>query len=217
MQQWPVKVIPTPINLKVYRPWPKSVAREMFGLPKSAPLILFGAWTGGASANKGSDLLHQALPDVAAKMPLAQAIVFGQSSSGSSSEDSPMPIHYAGSLNDDYSLALLYSAADVMVVPSRIESLCQTALEAEACGTPVVCFDKSGLKDAVAHNKTGLRVTPYSVEELADAVVRILQDSELRAKMSEECPKHVARMCEPESVAARYRAVFSRAIEANQP
>lgn len=212
MRNWPVEVIPTPLNLQVYRPWPKVVARQMFGLPADAPLILFGAWTGGACGNKGSDLLHQALPHVAAKVPTAQAVVFGRSAPEGGDEKSPMPIHYTGALRDDYSLALLYSAADVMVVPSRVESLCQTALEAEACGTPVVCFDATGLMDAVDDGKTGLRVAPYSTEKLAEGICRLLLNADLRSSMGRAGPKHVAQLCAPEVVAARYREIFEAAI-----
>ena len=213
--QWPVEAIPNPIDLTVYRPWPKALAREIFGLPKDAPLILFGAW-GGGNLIKGADLLIKALPDIASKVPEAEAVVFGGLRSVDGQDTGGMSVHFTGSINDERALALLYSAANVMVVPSRMENLPQSAMEAQACGTPVVCFDKSGLKDAVAHGETGLRVTPYCAEELAGAVVRLLQDPELRHSMSQACPVHVARMCEPESVAARYRAVFSRAIEANQ-
>jgi len=214
MNQWPVEVIPTPLNLKVYRPWAKEVARSLFGLPADAPLILFGAWTGGASGNKGSDLLHQALPSIAAKVPRAHAVVFGGSAFEGEKEKSPMPVHFIGALRDEYSLAMLYSAADVMVVPSRVESLCQTALEAQACGTPVVCFDKTGLIDSVDHGKTGLRVTPYSVEKLSEGICRLLLDPELRASLGAAGPEHVAQLCAPDSVARRYQSVFEAAIAA---
>ena len=50
------------------------------------------------------------------------------------------PIHSTGHLQDDLSLRLFYTAGDVMVVPSRQEAFGQTALEAQACGTPVVAF-----------------------------------------------------------------------------
>jgi glycosyltransferase involved in cell wall biosynthesis len=212
MAGWPVEVLPTPINLKVYCPWPKDVARQMFGLPVDVPLILFGAWCGGASSNKGGDLLLQALPNVAGKVPEVRAVVFGGGRFKGDEENSSMPIHTVGALLDEYSLALLYSAADVMVVPSRVESLCQTALEAQACGTPVVCFDKTGLIDSVDDGKTGLRVTPYSVEELSAAIIRLLLDEDLRNSMGAAGPEHVAKLCGSESVASRYRSVFESAI-----
>lgn len=214
MKEWPVEVIPTPLNLAIYQPWPKDVARAMLGLPAvGVPLILFGAWSGGASKNKGSDLLHEALPEIARAVPTAEAVVFGQSKPEDDSGSADMNIHYAGVLKDDYSLALLYSAADVMVVPSRIESLCQTALEAQACGTPVVCFDKTGLRDAVAHGKTGLRVAPYSTGALAAAVVKLLLDSNLRVSMGRAGPKHVAQMCAPGIVAEHYSRIFQNVID----
>lgn len=213
MREWPVSVIPTPLDLTIYRPWPRTVARQMFGLPDGVPLILFGAWGGRADGNKGADLLEMALPEIMAQLPHAELVVFGQSAPAESSKFSTQPIHYLGALRDEYSLAMMYSAADVMVVPSRCESLCQTALEAQACGTPVVCFDTSGLIDSVDHDVTGFRVTPYSPKELSVAIIRILLDFSLRDRLGAAGPSHVAKLCEGDLVADRYKAVFEGVIE----
>ena len=70
--------------------------------------------------------------------------IFGQSDGDHSSEIN-MPIIYVGKLNDPQSLAMLYSAADITIVPSRIESFGQIASEPISCGTPAIAFDCTGL------------------------------------------------------------------------
>ena len=65
------------------------------------------------------------------------------------------PVHYLGKIDDENKLALLYSSADVMIVPSTEEVFGQTASESLACGTPVICFDTTGLKDLVDHQVNG--------------------------------------------------------------
>lgn len=69
-----------------------------------------------------------------------------------------------------------YRAADVVVVPSRTESFGFVALEAQACGVPVVASDVDGLRDAVEDKKGGLRVRAGDPRELAAAVSSILRD-----------------------------------------
>jgi D-inositol-3-phosphate glycosyltransferase len=73
-------------------------------------------------------------------------------------------------------LAEWYAASDVVVVPSRSESFGLVALEAQACGVPVVASDVGGLQDAVGHGIGGLRVPPGDSEALASALDLALFD-----------------------------------------
>ena len=71
-------------------------------------------------------------------------------------------------------LALLYCLADVVVVPSHTESFGLVALEAQACGTPVVAASVGGLRDVVAHGRTGYLVDGHNPADYAEAIARIL-------------------------------------------
>lgn len=81
----------------------------------------------------------------------------------------------------DEDLPVLYSAADVLVTPSFYEGFGLPALEAMACGTPVIVSDVSSLPEVVGD--AGLRVDPRDEDGLADAIVRIIGDSALRADL----------------------------------
>jgi len=72
----------------------------------------------------------------------------------------------------------------VVVQPSHKEGWGLTVLEANACGTPVVATDVPGLRDSVRPDLNGLRVPRADPEALADAVVRVLEDPDLRGRLS---------------------------------
>ncbi|WP_334089327.1 glycosyltransferase, partial [Helicobacter typhlonius] len=78
------------------------------------------------------------------------------------------------SLHDDIALALLYSASDVFIMPSFVESFGQTALESLSCGTPVVAFDTSGLKDIITHKYNGYLAKCYEAQDLKNGIEWIL-------------------------------------------
>lgn len=87
-------------------------------------------------------------------------------------------IQHMGRIDSADKLADLYSAADIMVTASRMESFGQTAAEALACGTPVVCFDTSGLRDIVQYKQNGYRAECFSSQSLADGITWCLADAD---------------------------------------
>lgn len=174
-----VEVIPFGLDTRKYKPIESKVARDLLGLPQNKTLVLFGALSATKDRRKGFNLLIPALQKLSQTewSNRLEVIVFG-----SSQPENPVDIgfkaHYLGHLNDDISLALAYSAADVMVVPSIQESFGQTASEALACGTPVVAFNATGLKDIVDHQQNGYLVKPYEVEDLAQGIAWVLEDAD---------------------------------------
>ena len=86
--------------------------------------------------------------------------------------------------SDRGTLADWYRAADVAVVPSYSESFGLVAVEAQACGTPVVAASVGGLRTAVADRVSGLLVDGHDPAAFASAITRIIGDPELRAALS---------------------------------
>jgi glycosyltransferase involved in cell wall biosynthesis len=132
------------LNLNLFKPINKTTAREIWNLPINKKLILFGAMSATGDHRKGFDLLYEGLRQLSVKWTdKADLVVFG-SSKPEKPPDFGLPVHYLGYLHDDVSLVLLYSAADIMVVPSRQDNLPNTVVESLACGTPAVAFDIGG-------------------------------------------------------------------------
>ena len=89
---------------------------------------------------KGWDLLQLALAQLSTQMSNLVGVIFGQSEPQDSLHLG-LPLYWAGSLHDEITLALLYNAADVAVVPSRQDNLPQIGVEAQSCGCLVVAFN----------------------------------------------------------------------------
>jgi len=170
---WPVTVIPNPIDTKVWQPVDRLLARQRLSLPSDSPILVFGALGGDEDPRKGFDLLCAALQQLRGRVAGLELIVFGQLAPTQETRIG-FPIRHTGYLHDDEKLQLLYSAADAVVVPSRLEAFGQTASEAHACGTAVVAFDTGGLADIVVHRQTGYLAKPFEVQDLAAGIEWVL-------------------------------------------
>jgi glycosyltransferase involved in cell wall biosynthesis len=214
-QSFPIKVIPHGLDLTKYKPISQITARELLGLPLEKQLVLFGASPGSTGdSRKGLQFLQPAIQKLQQQksFPDLDLVIFGASAPPNQS-DLGFPVHYLGRFHDDLSLALVYSAADVMVVPSMQEAFGQTASESLACGTPVVAFNTTGLKDIVEHQKNGYLAQPFEIEDLAAGIAWVLADSDRLYQL-----RHQARLkAEQEYIlqlqAHRYLELFQEILE----
>jgi glycosyltransferase involved in cell wall biosynthesis len=120
-------------------------------------------------------------------------------------------LHFLGRLNDDVSLKLAYSAAHVFVLTSRQDNLPNTALEAQACGTPVAAFDVGGLRDAISHLKTGYLAEPFNIEDLAEGV-GFLVDKGRHSKVSKASRVRATKIFCPEIVHSKYLDLYREIV-----
>lgn len=211
MRDWPVAVIPNTVDTDTWQPINKAMARALLGLPPDVPLLLFGAMGGSSDPRKGFDLLQAALGLLRGQLAGLELVVFGQLAP-KVTPDMGYPIHYTGHLHDDVSLRLLYSAADVMVVPSRQEAFGQTGSEAHACGTPVVAFKATGLLDVVDHQQTGYLANAFDTADLASGIQWVLADAVRLATLGAKARARAVELWSGDVVAQQYQAVYTSAI-----
>ena len=169
MNKWPISTIPNCLDTEVWKPASKKAARDILGLPHGVPIVLFGSYGANNSFNKGFDLLKEAIQELQDRSMEFHLAVFGNASQSDLSIFE-FPVHYFGHLHDDISLRVLYSAADALIIPSRQEAFGQVASEAQACGTAVVAFATTGLKDVVDHKTTGYLAKPFDVDDLVAGI-----------------------------------------------
>ena len=152
---------------------------------QSKKVILFGAPNLNVF-RKGGDLLVRALENLPClkKEACWSRLVRRVSSDAFTTLD-------VGSIHDEEHIAELYSMADVMCVPSRMETFGQTALEAQACGTPVVAFNTSGLPEVVSHLKTGYLASAFDARNFALGIEWVLEQP--RSEIESRCLTQVSR------------------------
>ncbi|MDZ8085481.1 MAG: glycosyltransferase family 4 protein [Nostoc sp. DedQUE12b] len=208
-----IEVIPHGLNTQKYRPINQHFAREALNLPQDKKLILFGAIEATSDRNKGFHLLQPALQELRKSgwKDGLEVVIFG-ASQPENPPDLGFKTHYLGHLHDAISLATVYSAADVMLVPSLQESFGQTASESFACGTPVVAFNSTGLKDIVDHQQNGYLAKPYEVEDFAKGITWVLENEQRLQKLSFYAREKAEQEFTLELQARRYSALFQEIL-----
>ena len=200
--------LPNPIDTHIFRPFDKHIARDILDLSQDKRLVLFGAEGATRDPRKGFTELSTAMHSI--KSTDIEMIIFG-SGRLSNSPDLGFPVHHLGYLPGDLSLRILYSAADVMVVPSIQEAFGQTASEPMACGTPVVAFRATGLLDIIDHRQNGYLATPYDPTSLAEGIDWVL-NYPAPQELSKNARRKVMENFEATRVAHQYEELYREVL-----
>jgi D-inositol-3-phosphate glycosyltransferase len=218
-----VDVVAPGVDLDVFRPGEATAARTRLGIPPDVELLLF---VGRLQPLKAPDVLLRAAAELLAREPgrrerLRVAVLGGPSGSGL---DTPRELQaLASSLGiadvvrferpvAHERLADWYRAATAVVVPSHNESFGLVALEAQACGTPVVAAAVGGLRTAVRDDRSGMLVDGHDPTDYAAALARLLDEPHLRARLAGGAVEHAAAFGWA-STARGVLAAYSSALE----
>jgi len=192
--------LPNLINTSMFKPCEAVFSRKLWNLPQGRKLILYGAIGATSDPRKGFKELGSAIRKL--KSTNVELVVFG-SGLPEHAPNFEFKVHYLGSLSDIASLVTLYSAVDVMVVPSKQEAFGQTASEAMACGTPVVAFRTTGLLDIVNHKENGYLAKSFDVDDLAFGIDWVLNHEDSN-KISRNARDKVLSTFDSNLVARKY-------------
>lgn len=110
-------------------------------------------------------------------------------------------------------LPTYYAAADVCVIPSHYEPFGLVAVEAMACGTPVIASDVGGLQFSVVNENTGLLVPPQDVAAFSNAIDRILGNSEWRAELGKSGKRRVISKFSWDGVASQLDSLYTELLQ----
>lgn len=201
-----IEVIPNAVDTAVFRPVDRRLARQELNLPSKSKRVLFAAHGALNDWNKGADLWKAAMAKLGSRCPGAEAVVAGTEEPVALDG---MPCRSLGVLSPDR-LALALSAADVVVVPSRMENLPNIVAESLACGTPVAAFSVGGIPEMIQEGETGFLAVPHDPESLAAAVADGLARSE---DMREACVAAARGRYAPETVARRHLDLYHSLLE----
>ena len=212
-----IEVVAPGVERAFFSPGDRRGARHALGLG-SGPILLF---VGRIQPLKGLDVAVQTLAqlgrndaqlvvvggasgaDGAAELERVQRIIAENKLEGRVHFFDPQPHHL---------LSTFYRAADVVLVPSRSESFGLVALEAGACGTPVVATGVGGLLSLIDHGRTGFLVPGRNVDDFAKFTARLLDDSLLSLAMGTAAAER-AKAYSWKSAARTVRDVYAQLLE----
>jgi len=206
--EFAVSVIPYGVNTEIYQPGGRKAARDQFGVPADAKVILFVAdWAN--EKRKGLAVLFDAIRKIEA-IPELCVVTIGRAML---EQDVGRPRISLDYVSDENTMSKVYNTADVFVIPSLQDNFPNTALEALACGVPVVGFGVGGLREIVREGKTGKLAVAGDARALSDAIAALLHDSARLGVMAEESRRVALQEYRLEIQARRYAELYQNLVE----
>ena len=217
-----VVVIPPGVDLSHFYPIPADEAKEVIGIPPCERLVLF---VGRIEPLKGIDTLIQAIAILRSRgFNVCLSVIGGEPGADEQGSEMArlMEMCQQAGLNDliaflckkaQETLPYYYSAAEVVVVPSHYESFGMVALEAMACGTPVVASQVGGLAYLVQDGFNGYSVPVDDPQMLADRLMDLLSDQHLRETLGYNAAQSAQEYAWPK-IAERVVKLYDATISA---
>jgi len=204
-----IEVIPNCVEMAIFKPVDRAMARSLFNLPQERNLILFGAVKPRSEPRKGYALLEEALLHLAKGRHAQEVdiVIFGDGSRRTW-QHAGFTWHSLGALRDEVALSLAYNAADVFVASSLQDNLPNTVLESLACGTPCAACDVGGMSDLIAHQKNGWLANSRAAGELAQGIEWILDGAECHRDLRVSARASVLHRFSPETISARHLELY---------
>lgn len=221
-------IIPPGVDTSHFYPIPADEAKQFIGLKPEDRMVLF---VGRIEPLKGVDTLIRAMSCLTVKemhRPVHLAIIGGEPDVSPQEMTAEMArlqklcdelavgktVVFLGRRDQD-TLPYYYSAAEVVVMPSHYESFGMVALEAMACGTPVIASEVGGLAFLVQDGETGYTVPDGEPDKLCDRISLLLGDSDLRARMG-ECAAEYAKSYAWDKIAGQIIDIYQDLMRVHQ-
>jgi D-inositol-3-phosphate glycosyltransferase len=222
-----ISVIPPGVDIRHFYPIPNDEAREVVGIADNAHMILY---VGRIEPLKGIDNLIKAISIIQNKTeknfyPHSLVIIGGEPDAKPEDMNAEMArlqdlveelkienfVIFLGK-QDQQMLPYYYSAAEVVVMPSHYESFGMVALEAMACGTPVVASQVGGLPFLVRDGETGFVVPGNDIQSLANRLMELIKDKDLRTKLGKKSTEY-AQMYAWETISTKMIEVYNQILQ----
>jgi D-inositol-3-phosphate glycosyltransferase len=213
-----VEVIPCGTDTQIFRQLPQSDARSKLGLSETEKIVLY---VRRFDPRKGIETLVRSFAKVAtANTVPSRLVIVGGSHTDRADNWEQARIQqlvqelgianqttFVGAISHER-LPLFYTAADVCVIPSHYEPFGLVAIEAMACGTPVIASNVGGLKFTVVPGETGLLVPPQDIDGFAIAIEQVLNREDWSAQASTQAAHWVQENFSWTGVAAQLSELY---------
>lgn len=212
LNRFPIYHIPNGIDTEAYQPIDSEQSKALLGLPKGKKILMFGAQILN-DPRKGGDLLLKALTSLPISLKAETLLLTMGDSSGALSNALGMQTLNLGYVSSDRLKSIAYSAADLFIFPTRADNSPLVLQESMACGTPMVSFKVGGVSDLVRPEVTGYLAKPEDAEDFANGIVQLLEDSNMRERLSKQCRAIALQEYPLELQARRYIELYRQTLQ----
>ncbi len=197
---------------------PRATRAELCGLDASLPCVVF---VGTLSEEKGVPLLGPVMQEVVRRIPKAHCVLVGADAGAKAglekdarSRGLEHAFRFLGFRADAQDLI---ARADVLVLPSKVDSLPSAVLEAMAAGVPAVATRSGGAEELIVEGETGLLVPIGDVDGIARGLVELLSDAERRQKMGERARFRARSEFSEQSYVQGFERLFNQVVRSHRP
>ena len=217
LRDFSIHHIPHGVDTEVYQPLDREMSRAALGIPPGKKVLLYLARrmnpSHKASYIKGADVLAQALRDLPSSLKKETVVLLVGEGAKAFAGEVDMTTIPLGFLSSDRLKAVVYSAADLFLFPSRAENFPLVLLESMACGIPTVAFRVGGVPELVRPGVTGVLAEPQDAKQFSTGVAGLLEDTALRAHLSVECRAIALKEYSLDLHIDRHVALYRQALE----
>ena len=194
----------------------RPLARQALNIPPDASVVMIIAshlnspYKGLGLATSTIERLTEQLANAGKKRP--HLLLLGRQAETFASRLSASLEIRTAVVNDNATLARMYRAADVTLIPSTGENFPYVALESLACQTPVTAFRVGGLPEIIGDNQRGLLADAFSVDQMCNHLERLLDQTALRQQLGDEGHRWVKTQCNMKRYIQTITNVYEQAI-----
>jgi glycosyltransferase involved in cell wall biosynthesis len=185
------KVIHNGVDLSVFFPGDREIARARLNIPKDVIVLLFAGNSLKTNLWKDYAMMRASVEAVAGQLGGREIRFIALGDSNDNEEVGQVRVQFVPYQKDPASVARYYQAADIYLHAARIDTFPNSVLEALACGIPVVATAVGGIPEQIQEGRTGFLVPPGDVEVMTARLTQLLSDERLRKHMGQQAAEDV--------------------------
>lgn len=212
LREHDVRQIPNPVDTDIYKPRDMRACRDELGLPHDKHIIFFIS-VALNNKTKGGDLMVKALDMLPPRIKNNSMLLLLGERGEEFAKACGVEARALGYIHDDQQKAVIYSAADVTVQPSRAENQSLVILESMSAGVPVVAFDTGGMGEIVRAGPGGILVNQENYEQFSHAMATILDHKSMARELGAGGRHSVMQNYSLDLHCQRYIDLFQEKIE----
>lgn len=203
-----IRLIYNGINEKIFVNTDKIQARKQLNLPIDKKILLFSANGGIRNPQKGGKYVLEAYNKLKNNTDILFICIGGKNKEINASNWIEIPY-----INDENTMALYYSAADLFIYPSLAETFGLVIAESMSCGTPVIAFNNSAIPELITHNQTGYLAENENINDFMNGINSFLADEKLRISASGQARNTVLEKFTLDKMIDNYISLYNEVFD----